>query len=144
VPVNRALLSIDYTSTSLLGLHELSLTGSSENIESSDYLQKGDSGFKKPKVRFFLLSPSRVSHPLQQTKKKRQSRRVAEDSDIIPIGDQMEIDVKPVVPRVRDLDANFVDDDELQAALANTRRAKIKSKKISPEEIAQRSQFYSL
>jgi U4/U6.U5 tri-snRNP-associated protein 1 len=104
-PVNRALLSIDYT----------------KNIESSDYVQRGDTGFKKPK-----------------TKKKRQSRRVAEDSDILPVGDQMEIDVKPVVPRVRDLDANFVDDDELQAALASARRAKIKTKKISPEEIAQR------
>ncbi|KAH9994826.1 SART-1 family-domain-containing protein [Russula vinacea] len=120
-PVNRALLSIDYTSTMLLSLHEPLLTGSPENIESSDYLQKGDTGFKKPK-----------------TKKKRQSRRVVEDSDIIPVGDQMEIDVKPVVPRVRDLDANFVDDDELQAALASARRAKIKTKKISPEEIAQR------
>lgn len=56
----------------------------------------------------------------------------------------MEIDVQPVVPRVRDLDANFVDDDELQAALASARRAKIKAKKISPEEIAQRSRFYSM
>ncbi len=57
----------------------------------------------------------------------------------------MEIDVKPVVPRVRDLDVNFVDDDDLQAALASAsaRRAKVKAKKISPEEIAKRSQFYS-
>jgi U4/U6.U5 tri-snRNP-associated protein 1 len=78
-----------------------------------------------------------------QTKKKRQTRRAAEDSDIIPVGDQMEIDVQPVVPRVRNLDANFVDDDELQAALASARRAKIKTKKISPEEIAQRSQLRS-
>lgn len=49
-PVNRALLSIDYTSTSPLSLHALLLTGCPENIESSDYLQKGDAGFKKPKV----------------------------------------------------------------------------------------------
>jgi len=55
----------------------------------------------------------------------------------------MEIDVKPVVPRVRDLDVNFVDDDDLQAALASARRAKVKAKKYSPEEIAKRSQFYS-
>ena len=53
----------------------------------------------------------------------------------------MEIDIKPVVPRVRDLDVNFVDDDELQAALASSRRAKIKIKKVSPEEIARRGQF---
>ncbi|KAF8273229.1 SART-1 protein [Lactarius quietus] len=105
VSVNKALLSIDYT----------------KNVESSDYLQKGEVGFKKPK-----------------TKKKRPTRRLAEDSDIVPVVDQMEIDLKPVVPRVRDLDVNFVDDDELQAALASSRRAKIKVKKVSPEEIARR------
>lgn len=82
----------------------------------------------------------RSSLTLHQSKKKRSTRRVVEDSDItIPVGDQMDIDVKPVVPRARDLDVNFVDDDELQAALASARRAKIKAKKISPEEIAQRS-----
>ena len=87
----------------------------------------------------------RASLTLHQNKKKRSTRRVAEDSDIIvPVDDQMEIDVKPVVPRVRDLDVNFVDDDELQAALASARRAKIKAKKISPEEIAKRSQLYSM
>jgi U4/U6.U5 tri-snRNP-associated protein 1 len=48
---------------------------------------------------------------------------------------------KPIVPRQRDLDANFVDDDELQAALARSRRAKLgKSRKIKPEDIAQRSE----
>jgi U4/U6.U5 tri-snRNP-associated protein 1 len=56
----------------------------------------------------------------------------------------MEVDVKPVLPRVRDLDVNFVDDDELQAALASSRRAKVKAKKISPEEIARRSWSYSM
>jgi U4/U6.U5 tri-snRNP-associated protein 1 len=85
-----------------------------------------------------------VSEQRHQTRKKRQTRKLAEDSDIIPVGNQMEIDVKPVVPRVRDLDVNFVDDDELQAALASSRRAKVKAKKISPEEIARRSQFYPM
>ncbi|KAA1467523.1 SART-1-domain-containing protein [Dentipellis sp. KUC8613] len=104
--VNKSLLSIDYA----------------KNIETQDYLQKGDVGFKKPK-----------------TKKKRPSRRVAVDSDIAPVDEvPMEVDEKPIVPRVRDLDANFVDDDELQAALARTRRAKIKSKKLSPEEVARK------
>jgi len=56
----------------------------------------------------------------------------------------MEIDEKPVVPRVRDLNVNFVDDDELQAALASSRRAKIKTKKITPEEIAKRSRFFTM
>ncbi|EMD31320.1 hypothetical protein CERSUDRAFT_119882 [Gelatoporia subvermispora B] len=93
-----------------------------KNIESSDYLKEGDVGFKKPK-----------------TKKKRSTRRMAEDSDI-PVkaeDDQMQVDEKPIVPRQRNLDTNFVDDDELQAALARSRRAKLqKAKKLSPEDIA--------
>ncbi|KAI0749304.1 SART-1 family-domain-containing protein [Daedaleopsis nitida] len=104
--VNKSLISIDYA----------------KNIESADYLQPGDVGFKKPK-----------------TKKKRPSRRVKdEESDIPPVNDdQMQVDEKPIVPRPRNLDANFVDDDELQAALARSRRAKLrKPKKLSPEEIA--------
>ena len=48
---------------------------------------------------------------------------------------------QPVVPIVRDLDANFVDDDELQAALARSRNAKLrKTKKLSPEELAKKSE----
>ncbi|CDO73714.1 hypothetical protein BN946_scf185015.g42 [Trametes cinnabarina] len=109
VPVNKTLLSIDYA----------------KNIEMTDYIQPGDVGFKKPK-----------------TKKKRPNRRVnAEEVDIPPPNeaeqDQMQVDEKPIVPRQRNLDVNFVDDDELQAALARSRRAKLqKPKKVSPEEIA--------
>lgn len=100
--VNKSLLSIDYA----------------KNLETRDYLQEGDIGFKKPK-----------------TKKKRSSRRAPIDGD----ENTMEIDEKPIVPRPRELDANFVDDDELQAALARSRRAKIhKHKKLSPEEIARK------
>lgn len=52
----------------------------------------------------------------------------------------MEVDEKPIVRRTRELDVNFVDDDELQAALARQRRAKIhKATKLSPEEIARKS-----
>lgn len=67
-PVNRALLSIDYTSTSLPRLHVSLLTGCPENIESSDYLQKGDAGFKKPKVLFIPSSPSRVPYTSSEQK----------------------------------------------------------------------------
>ena len=39
-------------------------------------------------------------------------------------------------------DANFVDDEELQAALARSRRAKLKKpKKVSPEELARQREF---
>lgn len=45
-------------------------------------------------------------------------------------------DVKPVIPN---MDANFVDDDDLQAALAKARRRKTtKVKVLSAEEIADR------
>ncbi|KAG1759593.1 SART-1 family-domain-containing protein [Suillus occidentalis] len=100
--VNKSLLSIDYA----------------KNLETRDYLQEGDIGFKKPK-----------------TKKKHSSRRAPIDGD----ENIMEVDEKPIVPRPRELDANFVDDDELQAALARSRRAKLhKHKKLSPEEIARK------
>lgn len=77
---------------------------------------------------------------MAQTKKKRPSRRVA-DSDITRDADNaMQVDEKPIVPRQRNLDSNFVDDDDLQAALARSRKAKLqKKKKLSPEEIARRS-----
>ncbi|CAK5268507.1 unnamed protein product [Mycena citricolor] len=84
----------------------------------SDYLKEGDVGFKKPK-----------------TKKKRSSRRVPEVEE--PPPDQMDVDTKPIVPRARDLDTNFVDDDDLQAALARSRKAKLrKSNKLTPEQLA--------
>lgn len=88
-----------------------------KNVETNDYLKEGDAGFKKPK-----------------NKKKRSSRRAAElDPDE---NDAMDVDQKPVA-RVRDLDANFVDDDDLQAALARSRKAKLhKTKKLTPEELA--------
>ncbi|EJD06694.1 SART-1 protein [Fomitiporia mediterranea MF3/22] len=96
-----------------------------KNLEVADYVQEGDVGFKKPK-----------------TKKKRPSRRVAEDSGIEPINGEngMEVDEKPTASRVRNLDVNFVDDDELQASLARARRAKTmrKPKVLTQEEIAKK------
>ncbi|KAJ3562312.1 hypothetical protein NP233_g9657 [Leucocoprinus birnbaumii] len=95
----------------------------SKNLDISDYKQEGEIGFKKPK-----------------NKKKRSSRRAPDVSE--PIDEsQMEVDEKPIIPvqRERDLNANFVDDDDLQAALARSRRAKLnKLKKLSPEELAKK------
>ncbi|THV07440.1 SART-1 protein [Dendrothele bispora CBS 962.96] len=91
-----------------------------KNVETADYLKEGDVGFKKPK-----------------TKKKRPSRRAPADAEVAE--DEMDIDQKPIVPRERNLDANFVDDDELQAALARSRRAKLhKANKMRPEDLAKR------
>ncbi|CAG7849035.1 SubName: Full=Uncharacterized protein {ECO:0000313/EMBL:KIM27455.1} [Serendipita indica DSM 11827] len=103
--VNKELLSIDYL----------------KNLDTSDYLQEGDVGFKK------------------QKKKKRATRRVVE-SDIVPEEpteqqDGMQVDEEPT----RKADDNFVDDDELQAALARSRKAKVrKIPKLTAEEIAKR------
>ncbi|KAG6873938.1 hypothetical protein C0995_008977 [Termitomyces sp. Mi166 len=91
-----------------------------KNFEMNDYLKEGDIGFKKPK-----------------TKKRRPSRRVAESEPVAD--DQMDVDEKPIAPRVRNLDTNFVDDDDLQAALARSRKAKLhKAKKMTPEQLAQK------
>jgi U4/U6.U5 tri-snRNP-associated protein 1 len=99
-----------------------------ENVETSDYLQEGDVGFKKPKK-----------------KKKRANQRVVESEITAPDqpmkqeDDQMQVDDAPSAP-LKNLDTNFVDDDELQAALIRSRRAKMKKMpKLTPEEIAQRS-----
>ncbi|KAF8910623.1 SART-1 family-domain-containing protein [Gymnopilus junonius] len=90
-----------------------------KNIERADYVQEGEVGFKKPK-----------------TKKKRPTRRAPADSDLLT--EDMDID-KPIVPLERNLDANFVDDDELQAVLARSRKAKLyKTKKLTPEELAKK------
>lgn len=94
-----------------------------KNIDISDYKQAGEIGFKKPK-----------------NKKKHSSRRALGISDLIN-DTQMDIDEKLIIPvqRERDLNANFVDDDDLQAALARSRRAKLsKPKKLSPEEFAKK------
>ena len=98
------------------------IAGSIENQEISDYLQERDIGFKKPK------------------KKKKHITRKVEESDITPdagIKDEMDVDGPAALSR--DLNTNFVDDDELQAALARSRKAKMKqAPKLSPEEIARR------
>jgi U4/U6.U5 tri-snRNP-associated protein 1 len=64
------------------------------------------------------------------------------ESNEKPNGDEMDVDEKPIVPveRERNFNVNFVDDDELQAALARSRRAKLhKTKKLTPEQLAQKS-----
>lgn len=51
----------------------------------------------------------------------------------------MDVDQAPI-SRERNLDANFVDDDDLQAALARSRKAKLhKANKLTPEELAKKS-----
>ena len=83
-----------------------------------------------------------------QKKKRHNNKRVIESSvDDAPTtadGDEkMQVDEKPIIPKARDLDVNFVDDDDLQAVLARSRRANLrKPKKLSPEEVAKKSSFH--
>lgn len=57
--------------------------------------------------------------------------------------ESMDVD-RGLVPQMRNLDGNFVDDDDLQAALARSRKAKLhRTKKISPEEVARQSESLS-
>lgn len=127
--MNKSLLSIDYASKCNNDrlYQSLSLISIVENMEIADYLQEGDIGFKKPKA-----------------KKKRPSRRIAGDSGIEEIKPEndMDVDVPAPAPRVRNLDDNFIDDDELQASLARARRAKLKKPKVpTQEEIAKRRTY---
>lgn len=78
-----------------------------------------------------------------QTKKKKTSRRAPADVELADpaVEPAQEPDVKmqldaPSVPRQRDMDANFIDDEDLQAALARSRRQKVKRVKVTPEQIA--------
>ncbi|KAF9267736.1 SART-1 protein [Marasmius fiardii PR-910] len=90
-----------------------------KNLETTDYLKEGDKGFKK----------------IRKSKKQHPSRRAPAEADLADEND-MEVEQQPIV---RDLNANFVDDDELQAVLARSRRAKLnKPKKLSPEELAKK------
>ncbi|KAF9532625.1 SART-1 family-domain-containing protein [Crepidotus variabilis] len=93
----------------------------SKTLITDDYRQEGEVGFKKPK-----------------TKKKRTNRRGPADSEAGPDEQQMDMD-EPIFPRERNLDVNFVDDDELQAALTRSRKAKLhKTHKLTPEELAKK------
>lgn len=49
--VNKSLLSIDYASQSFILMEQPGAHIPLENLETLDYLQEGDVGFKKPKVR---------------------------------------------------------------------------------------------
>jgi hypothetical protein len=94
--------------------------------------------------RFFLfIFHSIILTDCLQTKKKRPTRRVPYDDDPTQEGhdngEVMVVDEKPLPKRVVDLNANFVDDEELQAALARQRRAKMKERHtLKPEDIARK------
>lgn len=67
-----------------------------------------------------------------------ESEVAVDDQQMKQDDDQMQVD--EISAPLKSLDTNFVDDDELQAALARSRKAKMKKMpKLTPEEIARRS-----
>ncbi|TXT05942.1 hypothetical protein VHUM_03703 [Vanrija humicola] len=89
------------------------------DFDVSDYMKEGDKGFKVKKRRA-----------------KKSSRRAEADD-----GDEMDVDFVPTFTKraVGDGPDNLVDDDDLQAALARTRREAAKKKpKVKAEDLAAR------
>lgn len=94
-----------------------------KDFESSDYLREGDAGFKKPKKK----------------KVKRSARRADADEG----EDGMDVD-EPIFNRRAEEEGpqNLVDDDDLQAALARSRRANAKKKpKVKAEDMVAQSKY---
>jgi U4/U6.U5 tri-snRNP-associated protein 1 len=94
--------------------------------EIKDYYtqEEADATFKKPK-----------------SKKKKKTRRKAKDDEDVSTMQETAAPQEELRPRTLDPDANFVDDDDLQEALARARRIANKQKnkllkKMTPEEIA--------
>lgn len=90
-----------------------------QDWEVDDYMREGDKGFKVKKRKV----------------KSRKTRKREVDPE-----DEAAMDVEPTFERRRVEDApdNLVDDDDLQAALARSRRANNKKKRVRPEDLAER------
>ena len=95
-----------------------------KDFEVSDYMKEGDAGFKQ--------------------RKKKKAKRSTRKADVEEDGDGMDVDAAPTFTRrvVDDGPQNLVDDDDLQAALARSRRTNARSKpKSRPEDIAAQSKL---
>jgi U4/U6.U5 tri-snRNP-associated protein 1 len=100
-----------------------------DGAPSSDYLAASEIKVKKPKKK----------------KNKGTRQKQADDDDVFPLepangnDESMDIDSKDAAPKKKrkNLDEDFVDDDDLQASLAAQRRSALKKrKKMRPEDIA--------
>lgn len=97
-----------------------------KDFEVSDYMKEGDAGFKQRKKK----------------KAKRSTRRAETDED--GQGEGMEVDAAPTFTRrvVDEGPQNLVDDDDLQASLARSRRENARKRpKIKPEDLAAQSEY---
>jgi U4/U6.U5 tri-snRNP-associated protein 1 len=95
-----------------------------KDFEVGDYAKEGEAGFKKPKKK----------------KAKRSTRKAEVDEE----DDGMEVDegLRLGKRKMEDGPQNLVDDDDLQAALARSRRETARRKpKVKAEDMAARSEF---
>lgn len=96
-----------------------------KDFEVSDYMKEGDAGFKQ--------------------RKKKKAKRSTRKAEVEEDGDGMDVDAAPTFTRrvVDDGPQNLVDDDDLQAALARSRRTNARSKpRVRPEDIAAQSKLH--
>ncbi|GAC94640.1 hypothetical protein PHSY_002213 [Pseudozyma hubeiensis SY62] len=122
---NKQLLSLDYE----------------KNQEVSDYLQEGDVGFKKPKIKKrkkaakVKISFDDDDETAEPGSSAATATATASKPDDLPDVDMQDANAST---RSRQQTDNFVDDDELQASLAKSRRMKAKRtfNKMTPEMIA--------
>lgn len=123
---NKQLLSLDYV----------------KNQEVSDYLQEGDVGFKKPKTKKRKKgAKAKISFDdddAQDAQPEASTSATATTSADVIADVEMEDTKTATKPVRRQQTDNFVDDDELQASLAKSRRLKAKKtfNKMTPEMIA--------
>lgn len=125
---NKQLLSLDYT----------------KNQEVSDYLQEGDIGFKKPKTKKRKKAAKvKISFDDDDEQQTADQSAASASATATAHADHVEDvemgDVKVLAePSRRQQTDNFIDDDELQASLAKSRRLKAKKtfNKMTPEMIA--------
>ena len=95
-----------------------------KDFEVSDYMKEGDAGFKQRKKK----------------KAKRSTRRADAEED----GEGMDVDAAPTFTRrvVDEGPQNLVDDDDLQASLARSRRENARKRpKVKAEDLAAQSEF---
>lgn len=106
---------------------------------------------EEPKSDYMKLSEVKMKKPKKTKKKAARQRAVDEDNDIFPQQrngdsanhDTMDIDgvASPATAKPKQVDKDFVDDEDLQASLAAQRRAAFrKRKRQRPEDIARQIQ----
>ncbi|PWZ02037.1 hypothetical protein BCV70DRAFT_198315 [Testicularia cyperi] len=124
---NRKLLSLDYA----------------KNEDVSDYLQEGDPGFKKLKNKKRKRAPAikarlDVDHDDEHNVLPSAAHHSKGANDSVTAADLYVDDVKTAPQSHRRAIENFVDDEELQASLAKSRRQKARRtfQKMTPETIA--------